>query len=313
MKIRTAFISSLVAAATSLLVTASAADVSPEKIYDGRANVYRNLSPESLESTSSPERIRMVTAGNSAPTEIWKVLEHGERVECLDCIPDVARLVYDNHPKTREIAVWWLRRRVFGVFNPGPNGEASIYRQTVLTLQDQGAPEARRAFAAEALGEFLVSAGVPFVAQAAVNDPSPMVRLASVGALERLNYEGAGGELGQAMQDDNEDVRVRALRASTRINVFTRVADVVQRIDDTSPRVRMKAAQALGMMRANDAVVGLVALSSPSTESDPSVRAAAVAALGQIADSGGRQAAEAALDDPDHFVRDAARIALRRL
>ncbi len=313
MKIRNAFIGSLVAAATSLLVTASAADVSPEKIHVGRSHVYKNLSPESLESTSSPERIRQVTAGNTAPTEIWTVLEHGERVECLDCIPDVAKLMYDGHPKTREISVWWLRRRVFGVFNPGANGSPSIYRQVAMTLQDQSQPESRRAFAAEALGEFLVSAGVPFVAEAAVNDPSPVVRLASVGALERLNYEGPGGELGQAMADDNVDVRVRALRASTRINVFTGVADIVQRIDDDSPRVRLKAAQALGMMRATDAVVGLVALASSSNESDPGVRAAAVAALGQIADPGGKAAAQAALEDPDHFVQDAARIALRRL
>ena len=45
-------------------------------------------------------------------------------------------------PKTREIAAWWLRRRIFGVFGPG-----EVYQQTVQTLADRprpGAPLVRR-------------------------------------------------------------------------------------------------------------------------------------------------------------------------
>ena len=50
---------------------------------------------------------------------IWQALEHGEKVECLDCIPAVEKLLYDGNAKNREIAAWWLRRRIFGVFGPG--------------------------------------------------------------------------------------------------------------------------------------------------------------------------------------------------
>ena len=53
---------------------------------------------------------------------------------------------------------------------------------------------------------------------------------------------------------------------------------------------------------------------TPDSEPTPSVRAAAAAALGEIGDSQARPAVQAAYDnDPDHFVRDAARVALRRL
>jgi HEAT repeat protein len=66
-------------------------------------------------------------------------------------------------------------------------------------------------------------------------------------------------------------------------------------------------------MGARDAVVGLVALTSTANEKDAGVRAAAVSSLGKLADKGARSAVEAALQDPHPFVRDAARIALRRL
>jgi HEAT repeat protein len=62
-----------------------------------------------------------------------------------------------------------------------------------------------------------------------------------------------------------------------------------------------------------DVVSALVALTSPDGEPDAGVRRAAVSALGQLAASGAKSAVQAAEDDPDPRVRDAARIALRRL
>jgi HEAT repeat protein len=60
--------------------------------------------------------------------------------------------------------------------------------------------------------------------------------------------------------------------------------------------------------------VGLIAITSPETEPDAAVRAAAATALGSIGDASAVDALEAAADgDPDGLVRDAARIALRRL
>jgi HEAT repeat protein len=276
----------------------------------GRSTVYKHLPDNSLEKVTAPDYIKSIGArpGNYAPTEIWRALEHGETVECLDCIPGISKLLYDSHPKTREISAWWLRRRVFGVFGPG-----QVYAKTVATLADRSAPEKNRAYAAEALGEFLSRSGVKFVAAALASDPSPMVRKSSAAALERLNHQGPNGELGNALADGDEEVKLAALRASVRIHVFTHVDKVLTLISDPSARVRKRAAENLGVMRSRDAVVGLVALTSSATEKDAGVRAAAVASLGRIADKGARPAVEAALQDPAPFVRDAARISLRRL
>ncbi|HMJ15677.1 MAG TPA: HEAT repeat domain-containing protein [Polyangiaceae bacterium] len=309
---RSFVLGALIAGAASLFSTmTNAADpAAADTRRIGRAEVYKHLPDNSLEKVTTPDYIKSIGArpGNYAPTEIWRALEHGETLECLDCIPGISKLLYDAHPKTREIAAWWLRRRIFGVFGPG-----QVYARTVSTLTNRAAPERERAYAAEALGEFLSGSGVKHVSAALVGDPSALVRKSSASALERLNHQGPNGELATALSDDNEDVRLAALRASVRVHVFTRVDKVIERISDPSARVRKRAAENLGVMGARDAVVGLVALTSSANETDAQVRTAAVASLGRIADKNSRPAVEAALQDPNSFVRDAARIALRRL
>jgi HEAT repeat protein len=298
-------IASLTAGFALLLASLGSAADSPN-VLSGRAGVYKQLSPESLESLSTPEAIKSVST-NRAPSEIWRILEHGEKVECLSCIPAVSELLYDSHPKTREISAWWLRRRIFGVFGPG-----QVYSQVVSTLQSS-ADEKQRAYAAEALGEFLSGSGVKFVATAAVSDASPTVRRSAVAALERLQSQGPNGELAVALSDSDEEVRLAALHAAIRVHVFSALDSVVALISDPSARVRKRAADSLGVMRARDAVVGLVALTSPDTEASVEVRVAAVAALGRIGDSAVRPDVERALQDPHVFVRDAAQVALRLL
>ena len=279
------------------------------RLTAGRASVYQQMDKAQLESLTTPERLKNVARGGFAPTEIWRALEHGEKVECLDCIPYVAKLLYDDDSKNREISAWWLRRRIFGVFGPG-----QVYARTIATLNDKTQPEKRRAFAAEALGEFLTSAGTRHVAQAIVADESPLVRAGAVRALQRLNTQGPNGELGVALSDPDEKVRLAAIHAATRVNVFTDIADLTARLDDSSSAVRTAAIEALGTLRSGDAVVSIVARLSPENESAASVRAAAAASLGQIRDSAARQAVQNARDnDPDRFVRDAAAVALRLL
>jgi HEAT repeat protein len=85
------------------------------------------------------------------------------------------------------------------------------------------------------------------------------------------------------------------------------------RVGDASAEVRRAAALSIGTMRAVDAVDGLIALVSPAGEADAAVRKAAVWSLGQIADPSAEEAVRAALRDPDPLVRDAARVALRRM
>src|SRR5690606_10289862 len=89
----------------------SAQDVDPElsadlRAHAGRAIAYEQLDRASLESVTTPERLLRVAQGGYAPTEIWRALEHGEKVECLACIPAVSKLLYDDHAKTREISAW---------------------------------------------------------------------------------------------------------------------------------------------------------------------------------------------------------------
>lgn len=279
------------------------------RAHAGRAVAYEQMDRSSLETVTTPERLLRVARGGYAPTEIWRALEHGEKVECLACIPVVSKLLWNDDAKTREISAWWLRRRVFGVFGPG-----QVYSQMVAAINDPNVPEKRRAYAADGLGEFLSAAGARHVATAAVSDPSPLVRQSAVRALQRLNTVGPGSELSLALADADEKVRLAALHASTRVNVFRDVAQIVARLDDSSSAVRTRALEALGSLHATDAVVAMIAKLSPANEAVASVRAAAAAALGEIGDTAARDAVQAAADaDADHFVRDAASIALRRL
>jgi HEAT repeat protein len=275
-------------------------------VLAGRAAVYQDLQENSLEHVTPADRINDIALGNSAPTEIWQVLEHGEKVECLSCIPAVAGLLFNSNAKTREISAWWLRRRIFGVFGPG-----QVYSQVLDTLKNSS--EDRRSYAADALGEFLLADGIPYVASAAVKDGSVMVRTSAVRALERLNNEGPAAEIATAMSDSSSEVRLAALHAAIRINVFSRPDAVAGLLSDNVAEVRRRAAEVLGAMRSSDAVASLIALTDPTQESDPTVRTSAVGALGKIGDPSAHDAVVAATSDTDPLVASIAEIALRRL
>jgi HEAT repeat protein len=279
----------------------------PKPPTRGTATVYRGIRDDQIEQLSSPDRIKSVVAKAGSPSAIWQALEHGEKVECLDCIPAVEKLLYDGNSKNREIAAWWLRRRIFGVF-----GQGEVYSRTVDTLKTH-ADASTRARAAEALGEFLDSAGVPHVAASLLADSEPVVRAASARALDRLNTPGPNGELAKALGDRDESVRIAALGAAMHVHGFTDVAAVARLAYDDSAVVRRHAAGALGQMRARDSVTALIGLTSAAQESDAKTRASAAHALGLIGDASARDALMAAMSDPDSFVRDAARVALRRL
>jgi len=131
-------VKSSVVLGTLLLASAARADV-PRNVTAGRAEVYKQLDPGSLEQISTRDEVSALGAPNVAPTRIWKVLEHGEKLECLACIPVISKLLYNSNPKTREISAWWLRRRIFGVFGPG-----QVYEQTLNALADPNQSESHR-------------------------------------------------------------------------------------------------------------------------------------------------------------------------
>ncbi|HEV8549613.1 MAG TPA: HEAT repeat domain-containing protein [Polyangiaceae bacterium] len=309
------FLVSTAALGLAAVSSSASADNNEPSTHAGRATVYQSSSFDnnnSLETVSTPEAIRGMFnadgAPNVAPTRIWQVLEHGEKMECLTCIPLVSGLLYDSHPKTREISAWWLRRRIFGVF-----GKGQVYSQTVATLADSTQPENRRAYAANALGEFLTFAGREPLGTAIRTDGSALVRQSAVQALERLNADGPDHELSIAMGDGEVTVRLAAVHAATRINQFNDVTAITALVGDTEPTVRQAAAAALGTMRVTDAVDGLIVLASRDNESDASVRKAAIWSLGQIGDSAAADVIADAQNDPDGFVRDAAHVASLRL
>ena len=270
----------------------------------GFQGVYGSIPADQAEFLSTPDGIKSAVLG-AAPTKIWETLEHGEFVECLDCIPLVAPLLYDGNAKNREIAAWWLRRRIFGVFGAG-----EVYEQTLNTLAGDSDPM-RRMYAANAVGEFLTGAGIPSVAQALLHDGDARVLAASASALGRLNDDGAGA-LGQAMADSDPSVKLAALGAAGRINAFTSIAPVAALTTDATPEVRRRSIEVLDGLNAKDTIAAVAA--AAQNDADSRVRAMACHALGTFGDSSVLQLlTNLSQNDPDQFVRDEASIALKRI
>jgi HEAT repeat protein len=270
----------------------------------GTQQIYGNIPVDQAEFISTPDRIKSVVASGSM-TAIYETLEHGERVDCLDCIPAVQPLLYSSNPRTREIAAWWLRRRVFGVFGPG-----QAYEQNLQRLASDPDPNIR-AYAADGVGEFLSSAGADNLATAATKDTDGMVRAAAVRALARMNDDGAG-TVGKAMADGDPRVKLEALGAAGRIHGFADGAKVAPLVTDQDPIVRRRAAEVLGTLHVKTAVPQLRA--AAKSDADPQVRAAACHTLGRMGDATAKADLQAiAASDADGFVRDMAQMALLRL
>jgi HEAT repeat protein len=236
-----------------------------------------------------------------APITIWATLEHGERVECLDCLAYVEPLLFDRDARVREIAAWWIRKRIFGY--------AEIALKVRATVEKDADP-VRRAAAAEAIGEFLDPGGTPYLVKAAKDGHAP-VRAAAIKALQRMNDPDGAPVVAAALADAEVGVRKAAVEAATKVAGFRDVESVAKLLSDIDPVVRAKAADALGVFRVKGAVAGLSAIAVKDADED--VRIDAVNALGEIGDPAARPAIEAALNDSSSRVRDAARVASLKL
>jgi len=270
----------------------------------GTEAVYGHVRPDQVEFLSTPERLISVASSGSS-SAIWEALEHGEKVECLQCIPAIAPLMYDQNEETREIAAWWLRRRIFGVF-----GKGQVYEQTLSTLKSHPDP-VKRAYAAQAIGEFLAAPGIKAVAEAVRTDADPKVRGAAALALGRLNDDGAGA-LSVAMADADPGVKLSALKSAGYVNTFNDVPAVARLIGDGDGLVRRRAVQVLDSLRAKDSAAALMSIAKNDPDAD--VRLSACHALGTLHEGGARALLEdISAHDANSLVRDQARIALRRL
>jgi hypothetical protein len=296
-------------ACSSLLSSSGEATADSTQTAGGTASVYGNIAPDQIEALSTPDRIKSVAASGSM-TAIWQTLEHGEKVECLDCIPYVEPLMYDANPRTREISAWWLRRRLFGVFTKGPNGEPGVYERTIQTLASDADP-VRRSYAANAIGEFLLSDGIDAVSTAITKDGDGRVRAAAAVALGRLNDVGTGGALSIALADGDPSVKLAALKAAGRINTFNDSAAVIKLTGDGDATVRRNSAQLIGSYRMKTGIDALIGLAK---DPDANVRNAACHSLGDLKDPKARDVlTDVVAHDTDGLVRDQAQIALRRL
>ena len=273
--------------------------------FDAKSDVvpYSAIPQDQAEFISTSAHIVSV-AVSGAPMAIWETLEHGEKVECIDCVNAVAPLIYDQNARTREISVWWMRRRMFGVFGPG-----EVYSQTLKTLAGDADPQ-RRAFAAYAIGEFLEGTGVAALATA-LKDADPRVRGAAASGLARLDDDGAGA-LSLTFTDADESVRLAGIAGAGRINSFTDAAGVSRLVGDSSAFVRRRAIMLLDQMQTKDAVASVLALAQK--DGDAEVRLVACHALGSFGDPSAKGIlASIAQNDANLQVRDQAQIALRRL
>jgi HEAT repeat protein len=295
----------VMAAAVGFAVDAGANPTQVTPSGGGFAGVYGNVPADQVEVLSTSSDIKSA-ALSGAPTKIWEALEHGEKIECLDCISAVAPLLYDGtSAKNREIAAWWLRRRIFGVF-----GSGEVYEGVITTLQTDTNP-LRRSYAAYALGEFLAAPGIPVVAQALVSDSDAGVRAAAAFALGRLNDDGAGA-LTRALADSDQTVRITALGSASRINVFSGISSVAGLTTDSNADVRRRAVEVLDGLHAGDSVAAVAAVAQ--RDSDWRVRAAAVHALGTFRDASATGVLTTiAQSDASGIVRDLAHNALLML
>ena len=280
-----------------LLATSVQADeLTVHVVYDRKQG---ELSP----GTSAPTPERMVNAIRSAsPTAMTALLEYGERVECMECVPLLhAKLLESSDARVREMAAWWLRRRPFGY-----GRVAASMRRVVM----EDASPTRRARAAEALGEFLDVGGLPMLEHAANADGDAEVRLSAVRALGRLNARAGHAAVVAAMQDDDARVRLAALDQVTKLSFFEDHDAVAVALGDADLSVRRRAAQLAGHARIGTAADELAALLRD--DSDGAVRRSAAWALGRIGGSEAKAALRTAeATEGDDGVRDAIAIALQ--
>ena len=190
---------------------------------------------------------------NGSPERLAAMLEYGERLECMECVPLLERqLLESDDALVREMAAWWLRRR--GV------GFAAVYREIRLVLQTDSDP-VRRARAAEAIGEFMDPHGVAHLS-AALSDTDARVRAAAVAGLGRINAPAGNVAIVSAFTDADATVREAAVGQVLIVNQFRDFDALMGLLSDSSIQVRRQAALALGTFRVGDAVPALSAMLS---------------------------------------------------
>ena len=251
------------------------------------------------EAPTTGDMMNVIRSGS--PDRLMATLEHGEMVDCYQCVPALMeRALTDGDAEVREYSAWWLRKRSFGA--------GMAFRFFRLTLADDPDP-VRRARAAMAIGEFLDPNGLPLLTDAATADAAASVRASAVTALGRLNHSGGNAILARAMGDADGSVRLAALKSVNIVNFFREFDALVPLLADSDVLIRREAALLSGRFRLTAAVDTLAALLRG--DEDASVRRSAAWALGSIGGAEARAAlGEANGSETNQQVLDAIEIAL---
>jgi HEAT repeats len=131
---------------------------------------------------------------------------------------------------------------------------------------------------------------------AALDSPSPLVRVTAVEILGRVGAVGAFAQLGERLQHDDVPVRARAATAVGRLGL-PRALEVLVRATaaDQAPTVRVAAVRALGELGAPGAVEHLTPLLG---DADPSVAGEAGPALAALGPCGRNALSTVAAEAP---------------
>ncbi len=148
--------------------------------------------------------------------------------------------------------------------------------------------------------------GDPSIVLHAKSDPDPSVRVACLGALERLGIIKAD-DIRAALDDPDSKVRRRGCEIAAKVkgkgSRSTITETLISALQDSDPLVVEGACWALGERQDKKAVSALCELSSDHR--DPRCREAALAALGAIGDSAGLTAILDRLEDKPQIRRRA--------
>jgi HEAT repeat protein len=252
------------------------------------------LSPHTQAPTA--ESLEQMLRTRTAPSTLASMLEYGERVECLACIPLLeARLVEDDDATVRELAAWWLRRR--------PLGFGAIMHDMRGILETDADP-VRRARAAAAIGEFMDPHGVAHLGTAIMTDRDATVRAAAVRGIARINSPAGLTFLSAALGDSDASVQEAALSVVLRVNFFSDQSALMPLLAHSDGHLRRRAASVVGALRIADAVPVLAAMLRGDT--DRSARQAAAWALGRIGTGDARAAlSEVRATEHESLVLDA--------
>lgn len=283
-------------------VTCAAAPVFAQEAQIPETREYSRKG-EISPNTEAPSLAAMVEAiQHGSPERLKATLEYGERVLCEQCVPLLeTKLLGSDSPRVREMAAWWLRRQPFAA----PHLLTKLRK---VVLKDGSAT--RRARAAEALGEFMDWHALAELSQAALEDAEPNVRSAAVRGLARLNSDGAGAVIPDALKDGDASVRRTALSVLITVGSFRDYTALLPLLGDKDADVRTRAATLAGEYRVQDADAPLAAMLLG--DSSPAARKAAAWALGRIGGSAGQNALlDAKEQEQDQGVLNAIDIASR--